>query len=210
MGNCRPLFLSHIEGVIVVHHCLVVSSVDDDFVAVGDHVVEGTAVGKGFFCLGTRELGIDLGEGVIELASAISYNSQLLTSKNIDVVSDAAHRVALHSPVRQLKLTANGLPLECPRSELLVDLLLEHRSAGLRNIGSGLLLDLVGDDDVVEAIEAVRNSGVLLVDEPLFLTLESELVFFARLHLNVGNAMSYHYYYSSRPFKWFSTFYMVI
>ena len=72
MWHCRPLLLSHIEGVIILGDGFVVSAVDDDFVAVGDHIMEGSAVGQGLLCFCTGELDVDLHQRVVELTPAVA------------------------------------------------------------------------------------------------------------------------------------------
>lgn len=72
VGHSCPLLLGYVEGVVILGYGFVVSSVDDDFVAVGDHVVEGAAVGQGLLRLSAGELHVDLGERVVELAPAVA------------------------------------------------------------------------------------------------------------------------------------------
>lgn len=45
----------------------------------------------------------------------------------------------------------------------------------------------LGDDDVVLAVKLVEGSGVLFIDEILFLKLEFELILSVGLHSNKGN-----------------------
>ena len=48
------------------------SSEDDDFVAVGDHVVEGASFGQGFFGFSRVELDRQFGQRVVVLAAAVA------------------------------------------------------------------------------------------------------------------------------------------
>lgn len=72
MRHCCPFLFGNVEGVIILGDGFVVPSVDDDFVAVGDHVVEGAAIWQGFFCFCAGELDVDLGQRVVELAPAVT------------------------------------------------------------------------------------------------------------------------------------------
>lgn len=115
MRDCRPFLFGYVEGVIILGDGFVVPSIDDDFVTVGDHVVEGTAIWQGFFCLCAGELNVDLCQRVVKLTPAVALIGILRTSEDVDVVTYAAHRMALHPTIRQLKLAGYCFPLEVSR-----------------------------------------------------------------------------------------------
>ena len=95
--------------------------------------------------------------------------------------------MALHPTIGQLKLSRYGMPFEVPGGELLADLLLRHRCSSLRHSNTIFLLHLVGDDNVVEAVETVGDGGIFLIDQPLLFSSEPELVLPIRFHLDIGH-----------------------
>ena len=63
--------------------------------------------------------------------------------------------------------------------------MLQDWSASFRDIVGGyFLLDLIGDDDIVVPLKAIGYSWILLINEPLFLSLEPKLILLACLNLN--------------------------
>lgn len=60
--HCSPFLLGHVERIVILEYCGVMASIDDDFVAISDHVVKRSAIGKCFFCFGAVELSVNLGQ----------------------------------------------------------------------------------------------------------------------------------------------------
>ena len=119
--------------------------------------------------------------------------------------------MALDTLIREFELAADAFPLEDFSRKLSAGPLLQHWSASSRDIvRSYFLLDLIGDDDIIVSLKAIGNGWILLINQPLFLSFEPKLIFLACLHLNKSHTISKPYYYSSHPFRWFSTLYISI
>lgn len=111
------------------------------------------------------------------------------TSEDVDVVSNAAHRVPLDPAIGQLKLAGYCLPFEVSGGELLADLLLRHWRPSLRHANAILLLHLVGDDDVVETVEAVGDGRIFFIDQPLLFSSKPKLILLVRFDLDICHAI---------------------
>ena len=81
MWNCDPFLFRNIERVVILEDIIAVSSEDDYFVAVGDHIVEGSAFGEGLFGFGGGELDAEFGEGVVVFASTVALMHGCLPPK---------------------------------------------------------------------------------------------------------------------------------
>lgn len=90
-----PFAIRNIKRLIVFENFLIITSIDDNFVTIGLHYVEGTAIGVYFFELYFVKREINFEEGIVELISRFS-------SKNVNVLSNAAHGMTLDTFIGKL------------------------------------------------------------------------------------------------------------
>jgi hypothetical protein len=74
--------LCRVKCIVVLEDGVIVASIDDDFVPVGDHGVESSGVGQYFFKGVVVEImDVDLGKGMNKLSSGLAYISFTLPPK---------------------------------------------------------------------------------------------------------------------------------
>jgi hypothetical protein len=57
MGNCNPLLLWNVEGIIILQYVFVVASEDDDLISISHHILESSAFRQCFFNSRGSQLG---------------------------------------------------------------------------------------------------------------------------------------------------------
>lgn len=100
MRHSSPFLLCNIERVIILNNCFVMSTIDNDFISISNHIMKSSSIWQGLFSLGTGHLDVKLCERIIELTSTIAYNKWWNTSKDINIISYAAHRMTFYSSIR--------------------------------------------------------------------------------------------------------------
>lgn len=115
----------------------------------------------------------------------------MITSEDVEEVSDRAHAVPLHPLVGEVELLLDLHPLKGLAGELFEVVLVFAAPFGgsVDGFGDGPRLLLgVGDDDVVEGVEGVFDGRVFFVDQELLFEFELELVLFIGFNFDVRHA----------------------
>ena len=72
MRHGDPVLVGYVKAVVVLVDGGCVAPENDDFVAVGDHVMEGASLGQCFFSFGRVELYWQFSEGIVVFAAAVT------------------------------------------------------------------------------------------------------------------------------------------
>ena len=147
-----------------------------------------------------------------------SLNYDWTTSKNVNIVSNCNHVMPFYSSIRQLECSANCNPLKRFAVEIFFYIFgmstLYFTGSFIKILFATILFKILlkkrSDDDIILASQLVGSSGVLLINDILFVQFEFEFILCIGFDMHVGFAIWTQLYYSSLFSRWLVTLIIVI